>query len=113
MPDEQTGSPPKWDRFFIADKSVTVLCRLPPNVVVTGNVPLGLRYGYGFMCFNDQGVALFTSNPSKVKLYEKLEEAKTDFAKVGNQVALHHISIQVGQGSTVTETIIEENKCKL
>lgn len=68
-----------WSKYFIVDTSVPI--------------PNKLKFGRGFMGFDDKGEMLLTYNPNKVKLYDKDTDARIDFDKIVNMVDLYHIII--------------------
>ena len=68
-----------WSKYFIVDTSVPI--------------PNKLKFGRGFMGFDDKGEMLLTYNPNNVKLYDKDTDARIDFDKIVNMVDLYHIII--------------------
>jgi hypothetical protein len=68
-----------WQRYFIVDTSVTAV--------------RGLRFGRGFIGFQEDGTAFFGHKPENVKLYETQEAAMVDFNKIPDRVAIYHIII--------------------
>jgi hypothetical protein len=70
------------------------------------------RWGYGFVKFSPEGNAIFTRTAQRVKLYEKLEDAKKDFLRLDPPMFLRQLTIIYNGPQVIINESIVEQTCK-